>query len=171
MGVNYLFRDVGSVEDLNRLRDHLLIQPLHYPEYEKWVIDRCIPELESGFKKVILGFYYDNLIGDIIFQEHKQLPRTCELKNMRINPNFRDKDIGHFLIRQAEEEAKRSGKFDRVILDIDSEETGIKKFLMFCNYNILFQAPLYGKRLDIIMGKELFQNNLRNYSRHSELIQ
>jgi hypothetical protein len=159
--LDYHFRTIGSIKDINLLRDHLLIQPLHYPEYEKWVLNVCVPDIESGWKNAVLAFYCGKLIGNIIYRSHKQLPRTCEFKNMRINSSFRGQDIGHFLIRQSEEEAIRSGQFDRIILDIDSGETGIEKFLMFCGYNVFFRTSLYGPRLDVIMGKELAKNKLR----------
>ena len=155
MGVNYTFRIVDCIKDLFQLRDFLLLQPLWYPKYEKWVVNVCIPDIESGWKTVILAFYDKKLVGDAIYQPHKELQGACEFKKMRIHQDFRRRDIGHFLLRQVEEESKLRG-FSRVILDIDSEQTDIKKFLEFCGYNTLFQAPLYNsRRLDIIMGKEI----------------
>jgi len=156
MGLDYHFKNVDTLRDLILLRDFSLSQPLDYPKYEKWILEKCIPDIERGRKSAIVVYHYGNLIGSAIYQQYEGLPRTCEFKHMRIDPNFRDIDIGHFNLRQVEEEAKRSGNFDRIILDIRAGQKGIKNFLFFCKYKVLFEVPLYDDRLDIVMGRELF---------------
>lgn len=151
--MDFQFKTVSSVKELNSLRDFLLPLPLEYPEYEKWVIQTCIPEIELGYKQAILAFSNGYLIGDAIHQPHKQLPNTTEFKNLRIHPRYRRRDIGHFLLRQVEEESKAK----RIILDVDSKQTAIICFLEFCGYRKIAGVNLYSpKSLDYVMIKERF---------------
>ncbi len=156
--MDFVIRSIGDEKDLKRLRDFLLGQALSYPRYDSWVEGVCIPELENGHKTGIIAYSDKKVVGDVIYQQHKQLPRTREIKNLRINPEYRRMDLGHFLLRQAEEEGKKS--FERIILDTDSRNGGIIKFLLYCGYHTIMQRPLYcSHNLGIVMEKEFNSNN------------
>lgn len=153
MTVNFEVRSIADVKDLNKLRSFLLTQQLGYPNYDAWVEGVCIPDINHGWKHAILAYSEGKVIGDIVWQPHKELPRTRELKNMRIDSRLRNRDLGHFLIRQAEEEGK--GSFERILCDTDAANKGIVQFLRFCGYSPLMQMPLYSpNRLELIMAKE-----------------
>lgn len=151
--MNFLIKDVGDMKELRQLRNFIYSQNLMYPGYEDWVDRVCVPEIENGWKKGIIVYYYGDVVGNAIYQPHKELPRTRELKNLRIHFQLRRRDLGHFLLRQVEEENK--GDFDRIILDANKREEKIIMFLQYCGYRIIGQEHLYDKKdIDVILTKE-----------------
>ncbi|MBI4450647.1 GNAT family N-acetyltransferase [Candidatus Woesearchaeota archaeon] len=153
MPLDLALRTIHDERELRGLRTFLLGQALWYPDYANWVEGVCIPDLDHGYKCAIVAYSNGHVVGDVIWQPHKELPRTRELKNLRIHPGWRGRDLGHFLIRQAEEEGK--GSFDRIIGDVDSRQTGVLRFLSFCGYRPILQLPLYcDHNLDIVVAKE-----------------
>src|SRR3989344_7617874 len=114
MSLDLTIRLISDEKDLRKLRHFLLGQALWYPNYERWVEDVCIPDISNNWKTAIIAYSNGHVVGDVIFQKHKQLPKTREIKNLRINPDYRRRDLAHFLIRQAEEEDKES--FERILL-------------------------------------------------------
>lgn len=153
MALDLTIRAVSDEKELSGLRTFLLGQALWYPNYERWVEEVCIPDIENNWKTAIVAYSSRHIVGDAIFQKHKQLPRAREIKNIRINPEYRRRDLAHFLIRQVEEESREL--FDRIILDTDTKNTGIARFLTFCGYRPIMRLPLYSEHnLDIIFSKE-----------------
>jgi len=151
--LNLCIRTITNKKDLGRLRNYLLHQGLWYPDYEPWVEEVCIPDIEREWKTGILALCDGKVVGDAIYQPHKKLPRTREFKNMRIQSEFRRRDLGHFLLRQVEEEDSKS--FDRIILDVDAREERTVHFLQFCGYRPILQQPLYSSHnVDVVMVKE-----------------
>lgn len=153
MALDLTIKAISDERELIGLRNFLLGQALWYPNYEQWVEDVCIPDIENNWKTAIVAYSNKHVVGDAIFQKHKQLPRTREIKNLRINPEFRGRDLAHFLIRQVEEE--NNGSFDRIILDTDIKNISIVQFLSFCGYNPIMKMPLYSEHnIDMIFSKE-----------------
>ena len=159
MSLDLTIRLISDEKDLRKLRHFLLGQALWYPNYERWVEDVCIPDINNNWKTAIIAYSNGHVVGDVIFQKHKQLPKTREIKNLRINPDYRRRDLAHFLIRQAEEEDKES--FERILLDTDTKDTGIIRFLTFCGYKPIMKMPLYSQHnMDLIFSKEFPQIKL-----------
>ncbi len=151
MAVDFTIRSIDDTRDLKRLRAFIITQALRYPRHEEWIDKVCIPELESGWKSAIVAWSDGKVIGDAIYQPHKQLPRTRELKNLRINPAYRRRDLAHFLIRQVEEEDNAG--FDRILLD--AQQPDVVQWLRFCGYRTVANMPLYDPNVvDTIMVKE-----------------
>ena len=103
MGFDFNFRQIDSTSDISLLIEFMAKQALGYPNYEGW-LQRSEPELQGGYKGAILGFHNSHLIGDLVYQPHKQLPQTIEIKNLRIHPKLRRRDCAHFMLRQLEVE-------------------------------------------------------------------
>lgn len=99
MPFDFRFTFLEDEKEIRKLKKFLLEQSFNYPHYEDWV-ERAISEVLSGYKKTILAFSDDILIGDLIFQPHKNLLRVMELKNMRIHPEFKRRYFGFFMLRQ-----------------------------------------------------------------------
>lgn len=155
MVVDFEFRGISDEKELSRLRDFLLSQNLGYPNYGDWV-DRCIKEIDMGDKDSILAFSQDVLVGDLIFQSHKALPRTLELKNLRIHPMMIRRDFGHFMLKQVEVEARNSGKYDLIMGDIRKEQESIRRLCVFSGYKELQTISLYdSNHLDVVVVKDL----------------
>jgi len=152
MTVNFIIREIDTSKELRFLSDFLLSRALDYKNYEEWLFRKCIPEIESGYKKAIIAISDRRIIGDIIYQYHKELPRTRELKNLRIHPSYRGRDLGRFLLKQAETENRNS--FDRIIADLRKTQNDMLLFMQWCGYIILYQDFLYDANLDLVILKE-----------------
>lgn len=147
-------RTVGDRSDLRRLARFLLTQALWYPRYARWVNEVCIPEIDLGQKNALIAYERGGMVGDIVWQPHKELPRTRELKNLRVDPSFRRRSLAYFLLRQAEAEDK--GSFDRVVCDVDKRQASTMKLLQFAGYKPIGEMPIYSSaNTDVIFAKEL----------------
>ncbi len=151
--MDFRFRDAQTRRDLQRLTDFLISQDLGYPSYVQWV-ERARAEIESGWKNVVLAFCEGYLVGDLISQPHKEIPRFLELKNMRVDPRFRNRYIARFMLRQAELDFG-AGK-DAIICDAPANQPEIIEFMESCGYSPLIALPLYNRnRLEVVMLKIL----------------
>ena len=85
--MNFEIKTLGDQRDLGLLLRFLESQPLKYPNYRDWVYNVCKAELYIGYKSAYVAWNDGKIVGDLIFQPHKNLPRTVELKNLRIIDN------------------------------------------------------------------------------------
>lgn len=140
-------------KELSLVRQFLMSQGLHYPNYARWVDEVCIPDIQSNWKEAIFAYSNGHIVGDIIYQPHKELPRTREFKNMRIHPLYRGRHLASFLLRQAEVDGD---DFDRIILDVNTKQKPVIELLLKSGYRAISETPLYrGDEVDVIMQKEL----------------
>ena len=154
MNVNFTIRQIDDLKDLRLLRAWLHTQNLNYPFYDDWIDSTCIPEIEKNYKTAIIALNDGKIVGDFIWQSHKELPRTIEGKNMRIHPDVRERGLAYFLFKQCEAESK--GHFDIMMVDIPEDQQNVKLFLFRYGFRILYHAPLYSNgRLETVMVKEL----------------
>ena len=145
--------------DLKPLQAFLLGQNLGYSNYETWVKTVCIPEVDFNYKKGLIVYTNRVVVGDIVFQPDKQLPKSLEIKNLRIHRNLRRRDLAHFLMKQAEVYA-RLNEFEQLTCDFRAEKEyskNIKDLLFLCGYHLLAEAiNLYDDGcLDCVMIKKL----------------
>lgn len=153
MSFNFNFRYAEDQKDLANLEKFLRQQHLGYPFYDDWV-DRVRQELISGYKQGIVAFSDGVLVGNLVFQPHKELPRTLELKNLRVHPNLRMKNFGPFMLRQAEAESR--GRYDLVTCDTRADNFPVVKMLLTSGYQEIARAPLYDSHaVDIIFVKDI----------------
>lgn len=150
--MHFNFRDIDSRKDLKELIDFLIKQNLGYPNYEDWV-QRTESELDLGYKAAIVAFSDGKLVGDLIHQSHKTISGYREVKNLRIHPELRRRDVAHFMLRQAEFESSRDHKF--MICDVPTDQKSTIRFLRFCGYMPIKETPLYSDRPDLVMIKAL----------------
>ena len=152
MGFDFRFKFIDDEKEIKQLRNFLLEQPFNYPNYEDWV-ERTIPEIDHGYKKTILAFSDDILVGDLIFQPHKTLTRIMELKNMRIHSDLQRRYFGFFMFRQAEAESKN---YDAIICDARSDRIDVLNLLKLCGYKEISRVPLYDSNVeDVVLLKNL----------------
>ena len=153
MGFNFTFRTLADTREVRMLRAFLLTQALGYPDYAAWV-ERSMPEIESGDKMVVLAFSEGTLVGDLIYQPHKQFSGIREIKNLRIHPRVRDRHFASFMLRQAEVESPET--FQALMCDVRPERTRVVSTLRSRGYEPLYDkpVPLYDNdNLDIVMVK------------------
>lgn len=153
MSFKYEFHSVQNQSDILKTIDFLADQNLSYPGYDCWV-QRCEAELFSGYKRAALAFYDDVLIGDIIWQQHKQFPNVRELKNIRVAPGARGRYVGSFLLRQAEYEERES--FKALIVDARERQVEVISLFKSMGYIPLGKRDLYGDgQREVILFKDL----------------
>ena len=153
MGFDFQFRTLGSQTDLKGLVDFLAKQDLSYPRYDQWV-QKTEGELGSGSKTPIIAYSNGHIVGDLIYQPHKELPRVRELKNLRIHPEVRRRDFAHFMLRQAECEGNDA--FDLIVCDARKKEQSVVNLLLFSGYTPIGSKPLYDQHSeDIIFVKTM----------------
>lgn len=153
MGFDFNFRLAEDIKDRDKLARFLLKQPLGYPQYEDWV-ERARQDLERGWKSSVLAFSNGMLVGDLVFQPHKDFPRIRELKNVRVHPKLQGRYFAQFMIRQAEREDL--GTFEAIMCDSRSDQTYIRNTLRFCGYEELFRIPLYDTHVEDIVHIKRF---------------
>ncbi len=153
MSFNFSFRTPDNTHDLKQLIDFLIKQDLGYPNYEDW-IQRAEQEINQGYKVPILAFSEGKMVGDIIYQPHKQFPRMREIKNIRVHPELRGRAFAQFMLRQAEAENK--DQYDALLVDARTDQKDIITLLLRNGYLPLGQKTLYDSNmLDVIMIKTL----------------
>lgn len=154
MGFNFEFKLLDDEKEIGKLKKHLIIQPFNYPNYFDWV-ERTMHEIDYGYKKAILAFSDDIIVGDGIFQPHKTLSRILEFKNMRIHPALQRRYFGFFIARQVEAEA-RENDYDAIICDTHSDRVDVLNLMKFCGYREIARKPLYESNTeDIVLLKNL----------------
>ncbi|KKL19205.1 hypothetical protein LCGC14_2467820 [marine sediment metagenome] len=154
MGFDFRFRCVENRKDRNKLAKFLEAQSLSYPNYGDWV-EKAIVDLDKGYKNSIIALSNGILVGDCVFQPHKQFPRIREVKNMRVHPKLRGRYFGVFMLKQAE--AENYGEYDAIIADIRSNQPEIIGMARFCGYTELARIPLYEPHLEEVVMIRTFE--------------
>ena len=153
MGFDFNFRFVEERKDIRELEKHLLQQLMNYPHYEDWV-NRSIQELENGYKNSILAFSEGFLVGNLMFQPHKQFSSIMEFKNMRVHKKLQGRYFGSFMVKQAEAEARKKG-YKAIVGDTRSDNFPIMNMLKILGYEELLRVPLYDQNVeDVVMVKK-----------------
>jgi ribosomal protein S18 acetylase RimI-like enzyme len=151
MSFDFSFRSLQDEGELPELETFLRNQSLGYPGYQDW-ITKAIWQILNEDKKVILFYSGRTLVGDLIFQKHRDFERVREVKNCRVHPELRDRYCGTFMFRQVEEIDKNS--YDAIILDVRSNQPGLINTAKSLGYEELLRVPLYERGIDeVVMGK------------------
>jgi len=140
MHLNFQFKTPESSSDIRNLIDFLALQPLTYPDYAKWV-QKAEAELFAEQKQAIMALSDNRLVGDIVFQQHKQLPRVRELRNLRVHPVLRGRYFGSFLLKQAEQGLGKD--FDLIMCDARSDQHNMTALLLRSGYTPITTVNLY----------------------------
>jgi len=93
--------NIKSIEDekeAGMLKEFLLGQSQFYPQYDSWVDEKCMPRVESGEYQNLIVISDGKLIGDVVYKSGEKI----DLKNFRIDSQYRQRDLGHFLMSQVE---------------------------------------------------------------------
>lgn len=159
MSFNFNFRQIDSTQDITKLVDFMASYPLNYPRYDAW-LQRSEPELHMAYKHAILAFSDRTLVGNVVYQKHKQLPKTLEIKNIRVDERIRRRDFGHFILKQVEAEAIKEG-YNLILCDARASQTDVLSLLKFSGFREIARVPLYdSNEEDIVIGKPIKKDGL-----------
>jgi GNAT superfamily N-acetyltransferase len=144
---------IASTTEMKRLTDFLAVQDLGYPAYHAWV-QRTEAELVSGWKTAVCAYSEGRLVGNIVWQPHKELPGTREIKNLRVDPLVRDRGFARFMLRQAETEQAEG--IDLLIGDVREGQEMLMGTLLQTGYTPIATVNLYEPdKRDVVMVKPL----------------
>ncbi|PIU75689.1 hypothetical protein COS75_02980 [Candidatus Pacearchaeota archaeon CG06_land_8_20_14_3_00_35_12] len=132
-----LIKSVEDEKELGLLREFMLIQPQFYPKHDEWLDGKCIPRVEKGAYNNIIVLSDRTVIGDAIY--HILDNSKVEIKNFRIDPEYRRRDLGHFILKQVEFlNPKR-----KLILDVTTDNFSGVEFFIRNSFNIVGKEQLY----------------------------
>lgn len=131
--------NIKSVEDereLTMLREFMLSQYQYYPDYNLWVDSKCIPRIQTGEYKNIIVVSDKRVIANAITRADGS---NIEVKNFRIDPNYQNRDLGHFLLAQVSH--LNPGK--PLVLDVTVDNFRGVEFFLRNGFHIKRKAQLY----------------------------
>jgi ribosomal protein S18 acetylase RimI-like enzyme len=133
-----------------------------YPDFLSW-LQKVESELCSGKKHSILAVEKNQIIGVVVYQKHKLLRGTLEIKNLTVRPDKAGRHIGSFLMKNAEREGGIHFKADTVVCDTKRNNLAVRTFLFSQKYLLLGHQDLYGKKGgdDFVYLKKITATNFR----------
>ena len=139
-------RKVVDEIDLSRLRRFMLAQPQFYPSHGDWIDGKCLPRIESGQAEGLLVIQDGLVVGDAVYQKLPELNKV-ELKNLRIDSDYRNRAIGHCLLRQVEVEGaelvgSQAGELT-VVTDVSTPNFSGVEFFVRNGFQIVGMEELY----------------------------
>ncbi|MBN2421297.1 GNAT family N-acetyltransferase [Candidatus Woesearchaeota archaeon] len=140
---------VQDERDLRKLREFMLTQPQFYPGYRDWVDGKCVPRIASGQYKNLVIFSKDIVVGGSVYRFLDE--NNVEIKNFRIDSHYRNRDLGHFAMRQVEQESK--GKIINLDVSIDNH-SGVEFFIRN-GFHIFGKKQLYKPGQDEYLMKKI----------------
>lgn len=140
--------------EIQQLYDFIRRFPLDYPNYDGWV-QQCYEELCLGTKKALVCKLEGVIIGNLIFQKHKREPRVLELKNGRVEPQYRRRRIMSRFLKNIEEFARNNGDYNRIIADTHTGNLPVIKTLERAGFRIEAEENLYNQKQEVILIKDL----------------
>lgn len=127
-----------SAKDLAMLKRFMLQQPQFYPRFDTWVNDRCIPNIQQGnFQSIIVTSRTGRVVGNAVYTQIEG--NKIKLKNFRIDPQYRNRDLGHFLLKQVAYETN----YLPMVLDVTVDNYAGVEFFIRNGFNIVQKARLY----------------------------
>ncbi len=161
----FVFTGLESSKQMRDLIDFLVLQNLGYPRYNEWV-ERTEAELTCGYKKAVLALSEGQIVGNVVYQPHKQLSGLLEIKNLRVDAGYRMRHFGAFMLRQVE--AENTG-FIGAIGDIRPGQEHTLRFMESCGYKTIASIDLYDGQKEMVIAKG-FRRNLQNIISQMSLI-
>lgn len=132
----------------------LWVPQLDYPDFSEWM-DRTHAQLKTEEKRAILAISQGNVVGAIVYQRHKKVPQTLEIKNITVRPDQRGRHVASFLLRNAEIEGARDFRTVSTMVDAKASNLPIRYFLTRNGYKASVIEDLYclGAGPDIVYEK------------------
>lgn len=134
-----LIQNKVNKKELFLLKRFMVQQPQFYPDFNHWVSKKCLPHIEKGiYQSIIIIANIGEVIGDAIYTQNIS-DTNIKLKNFRIDPLYRNRDLGHFLLRQVMHETN----YQQMILDVTVDNFAGTEFFIRNEFNIIRKEKLY----------------------------
>lgn len=142
--MKFIIKTIETNKEIEKLKSFILKQKQFYPNFDEWVLEKCIPRIELSVYKTYLAIDDNKVIGNLIFNINKDI----EIKNFRIDENYRNRDLGHFLINQLYLLNKD------LKLDVTVDNFKAVQFFIRNGFNIIEKKELYLKnQFEYLMEK------------------
>jgi ribosomal protein S18 acetylase RimI-like enzyme len=139
---------IQDEKDLTKLLNFMLKQPQYYPKHEDWIFGKFKTRAENGRYKAILAISDKEVIGAVSYANIDK--ENTEIKNFRIDSNYQNRDLGHFLLKQVEHQTNKSN----IHLDVSVPNFQGVKFFIHNGFKIQKTEYLYcPTQLEYIMTK------------------
>lgn len=154
MGFNYNFHTIGDVRDIKDAMGFLRLRNEGYKGYDRWT-QKCKAEMEDGTKQAIVVRSYGVVVGDLVYQHHKELVGVLEIKNFRIHKDFRRSWMATFMLKQLEKIAKEGG-YSAIMVDARKSRKDIVGLFTSAGYEIAASVCIYDtNNEDVAMVKSI----------------
>lgn len=116
-----------------------------YPDFDDW-LERVTVELLDDRKRAMTAHFEKELVGTIIYQQHRDDPTTLEIRNISVAPNARGRYAGSFMLRNTELEGTGHDfpECERIVVDTKMANVGMIEFLLRHGYELETVTDLYG---------------------------
>lgn len=134
----------------------LWIPQADYPDFDDW-LQRSWLQLKREEKRALVGISAGRVVGAVVYQRHRQLPRAMEVKNLTVRPDARGRHVASFLLRNAEVEGQRDYGSAEVLVDAKARNGAVRAFFLRNAYSVVGVEDLYGLRAgeDVLFRKSL----------------
>ena len=140
--MNLVVKTPEDEKELAALREFMLKQPQFYPRYQEWVDGVCVPGIEQEDREAIFVMSDRQVVGDVVFRQLQG--QRVEIKNFRIDEQYRRRDLGHFLLNQVE----RVSRGGVIVLDVSVGNFPAVEFFTRNMFHIVGKSQLY------VLGQE-----------------
>lgn len=138
---------LNDQKELKLLLDFMYKQPQFYPNYNDWLYGKCMHRLESQQYIALLAISDGKVIGNAVYTLHED---HLEIKNFRIDINYRNRALGRFLLTNI---PKLS---DNIRLDVSSDNFSGLEFFIRNGFHITDKKPLYiPDRDEFVLKREI----------------
>ncbi len=145
---------ISDRDEVQRIYNFIKAHPLDYPNYADWT-EKCRRQLELEEKGAIYETYDTKVIGCIVYQQHREDRHCIEIKNFRVDPNYRKKGVGTRLEFRICSIA-RASHLHKVYVDVSPINHDMVTFLLKKGYILEAKEPLYiCNRIELMFSKYL----------------
>lgn len=126
----------------------MLEQTQLYPNYKDWVDGKCLPRVESGQATAWIAIADSEVVGDVVYQQLDAA--RIEIKNLRVDPEYRNRAIGYCLLHQVEVGGQQ-GLADTsphgliIVADVSTANFSGVEFFVRNGFSITGMEDLYAK--------------------------
>ena len=133
-----LIKQPKTKTDLQHLQHFILKQPQFYPRHETWVRQKCIPFLKQGeYTAFLMPSGDGKAIGDVVYTHVTK--DQIKIKNFRIDPEYRNRDLGRFMLTQVYFETNKA----EMVLDVTTDNFAGIEFFIRNGFHIIRKERLY----------------------------
>ena len=132
-------KEVQDEKELKLLLNFMKKQKQYYPKYDEWLHEKCKPRIETGQYRTLVSIADGEITGDVVWTPLNK--DDIEIRNLRIDPNYQNRALGTFLLRQIEVLQKN------IFTDVSANNFSAVEFFILNGFKIRNMAHLYTQKV------------------------